>query len=88
MLSLEETKFDFAYEASSRFVPSPVRPLGNLYVFDPSLECILPEQGLCVRHTWQADHVVFVFGHCFGHCQHQLRVPVLLGTVLHLDDEL
>ena len=88
MLSLEETKFYFTNEAGSCFIACPVRSLRNLYVFDPSLECILSEQGLCIRHAWQADHIVLVLGHCFGYRQHQFRVPVLLGTVLHLDDEL
>ena len=67
VLSLEESEFDFTDETRLSLVTSPIGPLGNFDVFDPSLVRILSKMSLCTRHARKAHHVVFILGDSLGH---------------------
>ena len=67
VLSFEESEFDFTDETRLSLITSPIGPLGNFDVFDPSLVRILSKMSLCARHTRKAHHIVLIFGDSLGH---------------------
>ena len=66
VLSLEESEFNFTDETSLSLITSPIGPLGNFDVFDPSLVRILSKMSLCARHSRKAHHVVLILGDSLG----------------------